>query len=139
MTRATVSDARMERVHPVREAIEAGALVVGGSDWPFAAGVSPWLGIETLVTRRVPGGGGHAVGVREAITIEQALDMFTGSAAQGLGMRDKIGAIAPGMLADIVVLDRNPLKIPITQVHETRAKLVFIEGEIVYDASAPRP
>jgi predicted amidohydrolase YtcJ len=138
MTRATVGDARMERVHPVREAIEAGALVVGGSDWPFAASVSPWLGIETLVTRRAPGGGGHAVGEKEAITIDQVLDLFTVNAAKELRARDKLGAIEPGMLADIVVLDRNPLRIPITQVHETKAKLVFIEGEIVYDARTPR-
>jgi predicted amidohydrolase YtcJ len=137
-TRATVGDERMERVHPAREAIEAGALVVGGSDWPFADSVSPWLGIETLVTRRTPGGGGHAVGEKEAITIEQALDMFTVNAAKELRARDKLGAIEPGLLADIVVLDRNPLQIPITQVHQTKAKLVFIEGEIVYDAAKPR-
>lgn len=133
-TRMTVGDARMERVHPVREAIDGGALVVGGSDWPFAASVSPWLGIETLVTRQVPGGGGHAVGGKEAITLTEAIDLFTVNAAQNLGQRDKLGAIEAGLLADIVVLDRNPLKIPITQVHQTKAKLVLIQGEIVYDA-----
>jgi predicted amidohydrolase YtcJ len=132
-TRAAVGDERMERVHPVREAIEAGALVVGGSDWPFAASPSPWLGMETLVTRRVPGGNSHAVGEREAITLQQAVDMFTTNAARGLGMRDELGAIEPGLRADLVVLDRNPFDIPITDVHATRAKLVFIEGERVYE------
>lgn len=123
----------MERVHPAREAIAAGALVVGGSDWPFAASPSPWLGIETLVTRRIPGGDSHAVGAGQAITLQQALDMFTVNAARNLRMRDKLGAIEKGLLADLVVLDRNPLQIPITEVHRTRAKLVMIEGEVVWE------
>lgn len=135
-TRMTVGDVRMERVHPVRDAIDAGALVVGGSDWPFAASVSPWLGIETLVTRRTPGGGDRAVGGQEAITLREAIDMFTVNAATALGVRDKFGAIEAGLVADMVVLDRNPLKIPITEVHETRAKRVFIAGEQVYDAGS---
>lgn len=136
LTRKTVGDVRMERVHPVRDAIDAGALVVGGSDWPFTESVSPWLGIETLVTRRTPGGGDRAVGEKEAISLREAIDMFTVNAATARGVRDQLGAIEPGLIADLVVLDRNPVRIPITEVHRTRAKRVFIEGELVYDSGS---
>jgi predicted amidohydrolase YtcJ len=33
------------------------------------------------------------------------------------------------------VLDRNPFKIPVTQIHDTRVQMVFINGERVYEAA----
>lgn len=131
-TRPQVGDWRMEREHPAREALDAGALLVGGSDWPYSAAESPWLGIETLVTRKAPGGSGKALAPKEAITLREAIDMFTVNAAKGLGKRAERGAIEAGLLADFVILDRNPLQIPITEVHETRATQVYIQGEQVY-------
>ena len=46
----------IKRVWPVREMIASGALVVPGSDWSVVPSLSPWIGIETLVTREKPGG-----------------------------------------------------------------------------------
>ncbi len=46
----------IKRVWPVREMLDAGALVVAGSDWAVVPSVDPWIGIETLVTRQVAGG-----------------------------------------------------------------------------------
>jgi hypothetical protein len=126
---------RMERWIPVRDAIEAGVLTVPGSDWPVVPEVNPWIGIETLVTRQVPGGGGERLG--DPISLEQAIDMFTVNAARQMGNADRTGRIVPGLLADVIVIDRNPFDIPITQVHETRVLKVLIEGEIVYDESVP--
>ena len=37
------------------------------------------------------------------------------------------------MLADLIVLDRNPFKIPVTQIHDTTVKFTLIQGETVYD------
>jgi hypothetical protein len=122
---------RMERWIPVKDAIEAGALVVPGSDWPVVPEVNPWIGIETLVTRRAPGGDGEPLG--EPITLEQAIDMFTVSAARQTGNANRTGRIAPGMLADVIVLDRNPFEIPITEVHQTEVTTVLVNGEIVYE------
>ncbi len=48
---------RMKRWIPVKDAIDAGALVVPGSDWNVVPSVNPWIAIETLVTRQPPGGG----------------------------------------------------------------------------------
>jgi predicted amidohydrolase YtcJ len=123
---------RMKRWTPVKDAIDAGALVVPGSDWAVVPSVNPWLGIETLVTRQKPGGGGEALG--DPITLQQAFDLYTRNAAHQMGNADKTGVIAPGMLADVLVLDRNPFKIPVTQVHQTQVKLTLINGEVVYRA-----
>ena len=84
------------------------------------------------MTRKAPGGSGKALAPKEAITLREAIDMFTVNAAKGLGKRAERGAIEAGLLADFVILDRNPLQIPVTEVHETRATQVYIQGEQVY-------
>ena len=134
----SVGPERMKRWTPVKDAIDAGGLVVAGSDWPVVPDVSPWVAIETLVTRQVPGGGGEIIGAQERITLKQAIDLFTVNGAREMHARDKEGALQPGLFADFIVLDRNPLKIPVTQVHQTQVKFAVIGGEVVYRAAAPR-
>jgi hypothetical protein len=129
-----VGEERMRRWIPVKDAIDAGALVVPGSDWPVVPGVNPWVGIETLVTRQAPGGIGAVLGEAEKISLEQAVAMFTVNAARHLGNRHRTGAIETGMLADLVVIDRNIFSIPVTDIHNTRVMMTFIEGELVYEA-----
>lgn len=127
---------RMQRWIPVKDAIDAGALVVAGSDWAVVPSVNPWIAIETLVTRQAPGGSGDTLGESQKITLEQALELFTVNASRQLGTRDRIGTIDRGMLADLVVVDRNPFKIPITDVHDTKVLMTLVEGEVVYEALA---
>jgi len=134
---AAVGPDVIKRVWPVREMLESGALVVPGSDWSVVPSVDPWIGIEILVTREIPGGSKNSFGKAEAISLEQAMDMFTVNSAKQRRMSNKLGLIEPGMLADVIVVDQNPYKIPITRVHETRVKMTFIQGEKVFDASSP--
>lgn len=126
----------IKRVWPVREMIQAGALVVPGSDWSVVPSVSPWIGLETLVTREKPGGSEQSFGKTEAISLEQAFDLFTANSARQEGKADRIGHIESGMLADLVVVDRNPFDVPIREVHATAVRMTFINGELVYDASS---
>jgi predicted amidohydrolase YtcJ len=127
---------RMKRWIPVKDAIDSGALVVPGSDWSVVPSVNPWIAIETLVTRQKPGGGSETLGAAEKITLRQAIDMFTVNSARAMGDRNQEGTLERGMLADMIVLDRNPFQIPITQVHDTKIKMAFIDGELVYQAAA---
>jgi predicted amidohydrolase YtcJ len=134
---AAVGEERIKRVWPVREMLEAGALVVPGSDWAVVPSVSPWNALEMLVTRKVPGGSGDVTfGGPQAITLEQGIAMFTVNSARHRGMGDKVGQIDVGMLADVVVVDPNPLDIPVTKVHEVLVRMTLIQGEVVYRAPA---
>ena len=54
--------------------------------------------------------------------------------ARQMGNGGKTGRVDRGLLAGLLVLDRNPFGTPITQVHETTVKLALINGEIVYRA-----
>jgi predicted amidohydrolase YtcJ len=130
-----VGPERMKRWIPIKDAIDSGALVVPGSDWAVVPSVNPWLAIETLVTRQAPGGGGEALGEVEKITLQQAFDMFTVNGARQMGNRHRTGALERGMLADLAVLDRNPFKIPVTQIHDTKVKITMINGEVVHQAN----
>jgi predicted amidohydrolase YtcJ len=127
---------RMKRWIPVKEAIDSGALVVPGSDWAVVPSVNPWIAIETLVTRQKPGGAGEVLGEAEKITLQQAFALFTVNSARQMGNAAKTGAIQPGLLADLLVLDRNPFRIPVTQIHDTQVRMVFINGELVYQNGA---
>jgi len=118
----------------VREAIDSGALVIAGSDWAVVPSVNPWPAIETLVTREGPGGSEASFGKAEAITVAEAIDLFTGNAARQRGREDELGAIAPGYLADLVVVDANPYEAAATDLHRTRVLRTFVEGELVYEA-----
>ena len=94
--------------------------------------VNPWIGIETLVTREQAGGSEKSFGKSQAISVLEAIDLFTVNAAQHMNKQDRLGRIAEGMLADLIVIDRNPLEIPVSEIHKTQVILTMIEGEVVY-------
>jgi predicted amidohydrolase YtcJ len=132
---AQIGDARASRLGPVREALDAGAMVVAGSDWPSGPEEHPWRLIEILVTR---GGVGSEAGpnlsVDEQIGLREALDLFTINAARQLGRADKAGSIAPGKWADLTIVDRNPFDLPADQLHTIRNMMTMIGGKVVYEA-----
>jgi predicted amidohydrolase YtcJ len=66
--------------------------------------------------------------------MQQAIDMFTVNSARQMGNADKTGRIERGLLADVIVIDRNPFKVPATQVHQTKVRMTIINGEVAYRA-----
>jgi predicted amidohydrolase YtcJ len=132
-----VGPERIKRVWPVREGIDSGALVIVGSDWSIVPSPNPWVAMETLVTRRLPGSSDSpSFGPAEAIMLDEAVRLFTVNAARQTGSSGSLGSIARGMAADLIVLDRNPLRIPISEVHQVQVLQTYIAGEKVYERSA---
>ena len=131
---AAVGQERADRSWPVRSLLDAGALVVAGSDWSVVPSVNPWVAVETLVTREAPGGSEASFAKAEAIGVAEALDLFTKNAASHSEAADQLGRIAPGLLADLVVVDRNPLTSPIKELHATKVLMTFLNGERTFDA-----
>lgn len=132
---SAVADERMDRAWPMRDMLDAGTLVIPGSDWSVVPSVNPWIGLETIVSRRVAGEAeGEQFAGGQAVTLKEAFDIFTVNSARQLGNADVTGRIAPGMLADIIVVEDNPFRVPLHEVHSTRVRMTFIEGEQVYEA-----
>jgi hypothetical protein len=127
-----VGAARIERIWPFRQIIDDGAMVIAGSDWPVVDDVNPWPAIETLLTREAPGGSSGSFGRSQAITLHEAIDLFTLWPARVLGQSDRLGRLAHGYLADFIVLDRNPFEIPVRNLHEVRCLATFVNGHEVF-------
>jgi predicted amidohydrolase YtcJ len=130
-----VGPERMKRLWPMRDVVESGANVVIGSDWPVVPSVNPWIAFETLVTRQVPGASGEPINAGQRISREQAMALLTRNGAAEMGRLDKGGTLEPGKLADLIILDRNPLTVPVGEIHQTKVLATYIAGEKVFTAS----
>ncbi len=125
---------RGEHYFPVRDLLDSGALVVAGTDWPAVAPTAnPWIGIEALVSRRDPSGQSPGqLWPEQAVTLAEAVRIYTLNGARALRLDDSTGSIEAGKSADFIVLDRNLFEIPIDDVGETQVKMTFFEGRLIY-------
>jgi predicted amidohydrolase YtcJ len=74
--------------------------------------------------------------MRQTISREDALLAYTRRNAFFVFQEDNLGAIQPGKLADLVVLDRDYLTIPADQIKDVKPVLTMVGGRVVYDTSA---
>ena len=70
----------------------------------------------------------------EPVTREQALVAHTRSNARLMFRENDLGAIAPGLLADMVVLDRDYLTVPEEEIRDIRPVATIVAGQLVYGA-----
>ena len=127
---------RGQKMWPIRNLLEAGALVIYGSDWPSVVpDPNPWPGIEAMVTRRDPYGvHPGALWPEQAISLEQALQIVTHNGAIAARRGDQTGTIEVGKWADFIVLDRQVFEVPIDEVGDTRVLQTVVGGEVVFTA-----
>ncbi|MFP4055744.1 MAG: amidohydrolase [Candidatus Brocadiia bacterium] len=122
---------RAAQAYPWRSLLEAGAAVISGSDAPVEE-PDPVAGFHAAVTRRLADG--SAFHPRQRMTRHQALRAYTRDAAwAAFEDRDK-GSLAPGKLADLVVLDRDILTVPEDEIRAARVLYTILGGRIAYTA-----
>jgi hypothetical protein len=131
-----VGEMRGKRIFPIKSLLQAGALVIFGSDWPSVSpDPNPWPGIEAMVTRRNPyTNAGEQIWAEQAIELAQAIQIYTRNGAVAMKKENVSGSIEAGKYADFVVLDRNIFAIPITEVSEIRVLLTVFEGKVVFES-----
>ncbi|MGW4522366.1 amidohydrolase [Amycolatopsis sp. NPDC004378] len=123
---------RASRMQPNRTLLDTGALVAGGSDWPVSESPNAWEGIAGLVTRQDPHGRRPgALWPEQAISLAEAIEVFTLGGARACGLDDVTGALTPGRSADFVVLDRDPFKT--AEVAGTRVAETWFAGRRVFE------
>jgi len=132
---SAVGKERGEQYWPTRDLLDANAPILAGSDWPSAVpDANPWPGVEAFVTRRDPRGDAEgALWPEQAITLEEAIEIYTVHGARAMKMEDRIGSIEVGKLADFIVLERNIFEIPIDEVADTQIRQTYFEGNLVYE------
>lgn len=124
---------RASRMQPVRSQIDAGVTVAGGSDWPVSPSPHPWEGIEGLVTRKDPSGRyPGTLWAEQAISLAEAIEVFTLSGAVSMGLQDECGSLSVGKSADFIVIDRNPFDSDPEDLAETRVEQTWFAGRKVF-------
>ena len=129
---------RSARLYRTRSLLDAGAVLVWGSDWPVT-GVDALDGIETATTRRYPGGktpeGADDVAwiPGQRVTLPEAITAYTAAGAYLLHADQQRGTISTGKLADLVVLSGNLFAVPPLAIHALDVDLTMIGGRVVFE------
>ena len=114
---------------PLKRMLDAGLQVSLGSDW----GPPGYFEHMRLAqTHEFCGSGYRNDGPDHAVTREQAVAMWTREAGRVMDW-DGIGTLEPGTLADLIVVDRNPLTCGIDDLPDTRVLRTVVGGKVVHD------
>jgi predicted amidohydrolase YtcJ len=111
--------------------LDRGTVLAFGSDSPVED-LSPFPGLYAAVSRRRPGEGGAGWYPEQQLTVAEAVEAYTLGAARAAGAAGRLGSLAPGKLADLVVLDRDIFEVEHEEILEARPLGTMIGGRWVY-------
>lgn len=127
---------RIETTYAFRSLLDSGATLAFGSDWTVAP-IDPVLGIDAAVTRRTIDGANPGGWMPEQrITLAETLRAYTSGGARAGFAEDRTGVLAPGMLADLVVMSDDLFSTEPNKLVETHVDMTVVEGEIVFERTA---
>jgi predicted amidohydrolase YtcJ len=125
-----------------RDLVDSGVRTIGSSDMPWlvlgladrAADLphgSPLEAVHQAVTRqsylgRTP----EDWQLAQRLTVDQALRLFTSTAAHGTFEEDVKGTLAPGKYADLVILSANPLSVPVNSLPHIQVLVTMVGGKV---------
>ena len=93
--------------------------------------MNPFVHMKAAVTRRSDMG---VIEPEEALSVTDALRMWTVWAARSIGQEKDLGTIERGKLADLTVLSDDVLTLPPSSLDGVRALQTIVGGEVVYRA-----
>ncbi len=126
---------RAQRAYALGSMMEAGVSLAMGSDVPVAT-MNPLLGMAHAAFR--PDGRGGTWYPKQAISLYEALRGYTAGSAFAVGAEGRLGTLAPGSLADFVVLDRDPLEANSPEeLLACRVDSTWVDGREVYRCEGP--
>ena len=131
---ARVGTQRIRGAYAWRSLLNTGVVIPSGTDFPVEE-VNPLLTFHAAVTRQDPtnwpDGGWQP---EQKMTREEALQSMTIWAAYAGFQESMLGSLTPGKYADFVVLDRDIMRIPDTEILATRVVSTWVGGKRVYEA-----
>ena len=118
----------LAHVNPVATPQKLGIRVAFGSD---DMPTDPRVGLYAAVTRK--GRSGNLVAPAEAVSIRDAIRMYTRNPTYLTWDEHKKGTLEAGKFADFIVLDRDPLTIPPEQLLQMQVDMTVVGGKILYE------
>src|SRR5438876_4182608 len=123
---------RAKTTYAFRSLLDSGATLAFGTDWTVAP-LDPMLSIYAAVTRRTLDGK-HPNGwiPEQKITMEEAVRAYTLGSAYAEFQEGVKGSLAPGKLADLVILSSNIFEIDPREIEKAKVVLTIMDGRVVY-------
>ena len=121
---------RIQLTYPFRSFLDRGIRPVFSSDCPVSSFV-PMKSIQAAVTERT--GTDQSYALEEAVTVEEALEMYTVAGAHVTCEEDIKGQIKAGMLADFAILEQDPRDVDPSTLADLGVTTTIIGGEVVYE------
>ena len=129
---ARLGPTRIAGAYAWRSFLDARVHLALGSDAPIAS-ENPWDGIRSAVARTDDQGA--TITPEQRLTLEEALTGYTSGAA--FAAHDAtLGRLAPGNLADFVVIDRDPFGLPAHELAQVRTLRTVVGGATVFEQDA---
>jgi len=127
-----IGEARAKHSYPWKEFEDNGIRLAFGTDYPVEP-ITPFRGLYAAVTRK------NEAGTKEyfpeqKLDIHQAIAAYTTGAAYAEFEEGTKGTLTNGMVADLVVLDRDITKVPPEEILKTRVLRTVVGGKTVYEA-----
>lgn len=132
MAEDRVGSERIQGAYAWQEFLDQSTVIAAGSDFPVE-NVNPFYGLYSAVTRKdhggMPPGGWYS---EQSLSRIEALRAFTIDAAYAAHQEQLIGTLEPGKWADFIVIDRDFLNVPASEIWQTEVLETWIAGEKVY-------
>ncbi len=129
----TVPSDQFRHLYPLRTHIKNGVTVCGSSDCPIVP-ANPLIGIDSAISQTAASGA--VVLPEQRIAPMEALRMYTEHAARTTFEEKIKGSIAPGKLADLVVLSGDPTEVPAGQLKDLEVEMTIVDGKVVWHKRA---
>jgi len=120
---------RMKRYMPMKTFKEMGIVASGNADWPVCS-ANPFEGIHVCVNRTSETG--QDLSKNQAISVMDAIRVYTWNGAYITFEEDIKGSIEPGKLADMAILDTDILTCEPSEIVKTKVLTTIMDGKVVY-------
>ena len=125
---------RCKGTYAWRSLIDAGSTLAFGTDYQVEP-LNPMEGLYAAVSRKDRlGEEGDGWFPEQKLTMEEAIKYYTLGSAFAQFMEDRKGILKPGYLADIVIVDKDLLTIPESEIMKTKVDYTITGGKVVYNS-----
>jgi predicted amidohydrolase YtcJ len=124
-------EAALQRMPPMRTALKSGVVVGAGTDAHRVANYNPFIALRWMLDGKSAGGVALR-GPEETPTRLEALRMYSSGSAWFAHDDARRGTLSKGRLADLAVLSKDYLTVPVQDIGVIHSMLTLVGGRVVY-------